>query len=631
MQPPISTGTILQSRYRLLNLLGQGGFGRTYLVEDQGRFNELCALKELNPPQGDYAFGKSKELFQREAQILHQIEHPQIPKFRATFEEDHRLFLVQDFVEGKTYREILDNRKTRGFVFAEKEVVDLMQKILPVLTYLHGKGIIHRDIAPDNIMLRDRDQLPVLIDFGVVKDIATRLQTPETLKQSTTVGKLGYAPIEQMQTGNAYPNSDLYALAVTAIVLLTGREPQELLDDNTMTWHWQRWCQVSPGFAQVISRMLSYTPAQRFSSATDVSGSLANLAQPGQSGIPQTIAPSDSTPMPSKAAVGSQMATVAIGRDYEPADDRDLAPRPSGKRSPAAIPERNTLWDDPWAVGLIAIGLISLVGISTYLITNALRAKPPVTETTPPLVVTEPTPTPKPSVKPTQKPIASPISFEQKLELTSGNPTTRSGNLKSNQTANLTFSGKQGQTLDAAVNGEGVLMTIFSPEGQPINDRAKRASSWNGALPLSGEYNIQLKTVKKLDSSDYQLDLDLKDPPKPSPEPIITSSPVIPEKPNDSGNPIRNERVLFDPGKTSTQISNSIKFPEVIRYLVLAKAGQTLDVSVQGATLSVLGSDGKPFPDATDRSNWRALLPTNGDYIIEVNAKSPFILNVEVK
>ena len=631
MQPPISTGTILQSRYRLLNLLGQGGFGRTYLVEDQGRFNELCALKELNPPQGDYAFGKSKELFQREAQILHQIEHPQIPKFRATFEEDHRLFLVQDFVEGKTYREILDDRKTSGFVFAEKEVVDLMQKILPVLTYLHGKGIIHRDIAPDNIMLRDRDQLPVLIDFGVVKDIATRLQTPETLKQSTTVGKLGYAPIEQMQTGNAYPNSDLYALAVTAIVLLTGREPQELLDDNTMTWHWQRWCQVSPGFAQVISRMLSYTPAQRFSSATDVSGSLANLAQPGQSGIPQTIAPSDSTPMPSKAAVGSQMATVAIGRDYEPADDRDLAPRPSGKRSPAAIPERNTLWDDPWAVGLIAIGLISLVGISTYLITNALRAKPPVTETTPPLVVTEPTLTPKPSVKPTPKPIASPISFEQKLELTAGKPTTRSGNLKSNQTANLTFSGKQGQTLDAAVNGEGVLMTIFSPEGQPINDRAKRASSWNGALPLTGEYKIQLKTVKKLDSSDYQLDLDLKDPPKPSPEPTITSSPVIPEKPNDSGNPIRNERVLFDPGKTSTQISNSIKFPEVIRYFVLAKAGQTLDVSVQGATLSVLGSDGKPFPDATDRSNWRALLPTSGDYIIEVNAKSPFILNVEVK
>ncbi len=629
MQPPISTGTILQSRYRLLNLIGQGGFGRTYLVEDQGRFNELCALKELNPPQGDYAFGKSKELFQREAQILHQIEHPQIPKFRATFEEDHRLFLVQDFVEGKTYREILDDRKTRGFVFAEKEVVDLMQKILPVLTYLHGKGIIHRDIAPDNIMLRDRDQLPVLIDFGVVKDIATRLQTPETLKQSTTVGKLGYAPIEQMQTGNAYPNSDLYALAVTAIVLLTGREPQELLDDNTMTWHWQRWCQVSPGFAQVISRMLSYTPAQRFPSATDVSGALANLAQPGQSGVQQTVAPSDSTQPPSRPAVGSQMATVAIGRDYE--DEQDLAPRPSVKRSPAAIPERNTLWDDPWAVGLIAMGLISLAGIGTYLVTNALKAKPPVTETTPPVVVTEPTPTPKPSIKPTPKPIASPISFEQKLELTSGKPTTRSGNLKSNQTANLTFSGKQGQALDAVVNGEGVLMTIFSPEGQPVNDRAKRVSSWNGVLPLTGEYNIQLKTVKNLDSSDYKLDLDLKDPPKPLPEPIITPSPVIPEKPIDGSGTIKTERVLFDPGKTSTQILNPIKSPEVIRYLVSARAGQTLDVSVQGATLSVLGSDGKPLPDATDRPNWRALLATSGDYIIEVNAKSPFTLNIEVK
>ena len=629
MQPPISTGTILQSRYRLLNLLGQGGFGRTYLVEDQGRFNELCALKELNPPQGDYAFGKSKELFQREAQILHQIEHPQIPKFRATFEEDHRLFLVQDFVEGKTYREILDDRKTRGFVFAEKEIVDLMQKILPVLAYLHGKGIIHRDIAPDNIMLRDRDQLPVLIDFGVVKDIATRLQTPETLKQSTTVGKLGYAPIEQMQTGNAYPNSDLYALAVTAIVLLTGREPQELLDDNTMTWHWQRWCQVSPGFAQVMSRMLSYTPAQRFLSATDVSGALANLSQPGQSGVPQTLAPSDSTQPLSKPEVRSQMATVAIGRDYE--DEQDLAPRPTGKRSPAAIPERNTLWDDPWAVGLIAIGLVSLAGIGTYLVTNALKAKPPVAESPVPPVVTEPTPTIKPSVKPSPKPSASPISFEQKLEITSGKPTTRSGNLKSNQTANLIFSGKQGQTLDAIVNGEGVLMTVFTPEGQPINDRAKRVSSWNGTLPITGEYAIQLKTVKNLDSSDYKLDLDLKDPPKPSPEPTVTTSPVIPEKPIDGGNVIRTERILFDPGKTSTQISNPTKSPEVVRYIVSARVGQTLDVAVQGATLSVLDASGKPFPDSTDRPNWRALLAATGDYIIEVNAKSPFTLNVEVK
>ncbi len=241
MQTAIPTGTILQNRYRVLSILGQGGFGRTYLAEDQGRFNELCALKELLPPQDNaYALEKSKELFQREAQILYQIQHPQIPQFRATFEQDQRFFLMQDYVEGKTYRALLDERKTQGYVFSEAEVIQILQQVLPVLSYIHGKGIIHRDIAPDNIMLRQSDRLPVLIDFGVVKELATRIQSPDTVRQSTTVGKLGYAPTEQMQTGRAYPNSDLYALAVTAVVLLTGREPQELFDETTMTWRWQR-------------------------------------------------------------------------------------------------------------------------------------------------------------------------------------------------------------------------------------------------------------------------------------------------------------------------------------------------------------------------------------------------------
>jgi serine/threonine protein kinase len=93
-----------------------------------------------------------------------------------------------------------------------------------------------------------------------------------------------------MQTGRAYPNSDLYALAVTAIVLLTGREPQELLDDKTMLWHWQRWATVTPGFAQILQRMLSYVPSDRFQSATEVLQALQNLANPQQPGIPQSAA-----------------------------------------------------------------------------------------------------------------------------------------------------------------------------------------------------------------------------------------------------------------------------------------------------------------------------------------------------
>lgn len=103
LQPPIRLGTILQNRYRLTKILGQGGFGRTYLAEDLGRFNELCALKELIPAGAEnYLLEKSKELFQREAAILYQIHHPQVPQFRATFEQDKRLFLVQDYVDRKS-------------------------------------------------------------------------------------------------------------------------------------------------------------------------------------------------------------------------------------------------------------------------------------------------------------------------------------------------------------------------------------------------------------------------------------------------------------------------------------------------------------------------------------------------
>ena len=232
MQPPISLGTILNNRYRIVRVLGQGGFGRTYLAEDRGRFNELCALKELIPNlDSDYVLEKSQQLFQREANTLYQIQHPQIPQFRATFEENGRLFLVQDYVEGKTFRELLDDRLAQGQTFSEVEVRQLLQQLLPVLEYLHSKGIIHRDLTPDNIIRHEGDGMPVLIDFGVVKELATRFQVPEGTKAATTVGKLGYAPSEQIQMGRAYPSSDLYALGVTAVVLLTGKDPSDLFDD----------------------------------------------------------------------------------------------------------------------------------------------------------------------------------------------------------------------------------------------------------------------------------------------------------------------------------------------------------------------------------------------------------------
>ncbi|MGB0562247.1 MAG: serine/threonine protein kinase, partial [Spirulinaceae cyanobacterium] len=123
MQAPLTPGTLLNQRYHILRTLGQGGFGRTYLAEDRGRFQEQCAIKELVPSQNsEYALAKSRELFQREAAILYQIRHPQVPQFQATFEEQGRLFIVQDYVEGHTLQEIREVRRLSGARCSEAEV-----------------------------------------------------------------------------------------------------------------------------------------------------------------------------------------------------------------------------------------------------------------------------------------------------------------------------------------------------------------------------------------------------------------------------------------------------------------------------------------------------------------------------
>jgi serine/threonine protein kinase len=301
MESPITVGTILQNRYHIIHIIGQGGFGRTYLAEDQRRFNELCVLKELIAPITENFGGqKAKELFEREAATLYQIEHPQIPKFREKFAQNEKLFLVQDFVSGKNYRSLLKEHQDAGANFTEAEVLHLFQHLLPVLGYLHGQGIIHRDISPDNIILREHDFLPVLIDFGVVKELATKLKS-STPTPVTTVGKLGYAPSEQMQTGKAYPSSDLYSLAVTAIVLLTGKEPADLFDEQQLTWHWQQWATVKPEFAQILQRMLSYMPGERYQSAADVTQAMLNISYASN-----------------PASNLSYLQTMAVGRRFEP-------------------------------------------------------------------------------------------------------------------------------------------------------------------------------------------------------------------------------------------------------------------------------------------------------------------------
>ncbi|MGL5795232.1 MAG: protein kinase domain-containing protein, partial [Waterburya sp.] len=273
----LKSGTDLRERYIIQRQLGQGGFARTYLAEDTGRFREKIVIKEFMPSlKNTFALKKAEELFQREAAILHQLDHPQIPRFWEIFQQEKQIFLVVDYIDGLTYKDLLKQRLDQGQCFSEEEILEFFGNLLPVLSYLHRRGVIHRDISPDNIIFRNYDRLPVLIDLGGVKQVAMevnglleRKQNPVTIS-STCLGKVGYAPDEQIYIGLVAPHSDLYAMAVTALVLMTGKKPQQLLNPNTLDWIWEEDLKLNPLLTKTINQMLAIKPAYRFQSAEEV-------------------------------------------------------------------------------------------------------------------------------------------------------------------------------------------------------------------------------------------------------------------------------------------------------------------------------------------------------------------------
>ena len=345
MTPDIQAGAPLGSRYRLIKDLGQGGFGHTYLAEDTYRFNELCVLKEFVPQvEGAAALQKAQQLFEREAGVLYQLQHPQIPKFRELLRVESgtlgRLFLVQDYVEGPTYLDLLNTRRGYGGCFTEVEVKQLFHHLLPVLDYIHSVGVVHRDISPDNIILRNVDGLPVLIDFGGVKKLVANVnyQLTHTLPGAqpspavTRLGKVGYAPEEQLSAGEATPASDFYALAATALVLLSGQDPYDLYDRRNQAWNWRPQVTLSPRFGEVLDRMLAARPSDRFQSAAELMQALG-LSSPavglmssdpgaGHRGTPPTaatVAVSPANPVP-PSATPAPVGYTPIGYDPSSSD-----------------------------------------------------------------------------------------------------------------------------------------------------------------------------------------------------------------------------------------------------------------------------------------------------------------------
>jgi serine/threonine protein kinase len=266
---------LLRNRYRIIKPIGNGGFSRTYLAEDTDRMNAACVVKQFSPSphiqSNAELLHKATALFNQEAvRLLYLGEHPQIPGLLAHFEEDKRLYLLQEYIDGQN---LLEELVQQG-VFNEQKIRELLGDLLPILKFIHSEGVIHRDIKPENIMRRRKDGKLVLIDFGVSKQATATMLG----KIGTTVGTQGYASLEQMR-GQVYPASDLYSLGVTCVCLLTRCLPTKSGMDNTYNaldgrWMWRdrlpQDTTISDRLGQILDKMLQALVKDRYQSADEV-------------------------------------------------------------------------------------------------------------------------------------------------------------------------------------------------------------------------------------------------------------------------------------------------------------------------------------------------------------------------
>ncbi|WP_421654916.1 protein kinase domain-containing protein [Leptothermofonsia sp. ETS-13] len=407
------TGKLLARRYRIIRTLARGGFGQTYIAEDTQRpGNPKCLVKQLRSERSDSgSLGEVKRLFQTEAEVLEALgRHDQIPQLLAFFDENREFFLIQELIEGTPLSAELKLRKP----WSEAEVCRLLYEVLMILVFIHGyrdrghEGIIHRDIKPDNIIRRNRDRKPVLVDFGSVKQIRAQ-SAQEQSGMTINIGTPGYMPAEQAR-GSPRLNSDIYALGIIGIQASTGLVPNQLQEDReTGELVWRSHAAISNELAAILTQMTRYSFRDRYQSAQEVIRDLEPLLQKygipvspieslsttasiveetsAKSEIPpETIPPPQPTlASPSPSAIIARPAT-AKSEQQEESQSTLIAPLMPGRSQPS-IPSEPSPSPFPlsnrrvWWGG--AIGAVTLLAVLTI---SALQRQP-----SPP-----PTPSPDP-------------------------------------------------------------------------------------------------------------------------------------------------------------------------------------------------------------------------------------------
>lgn len=284
--------------YVPIEMLGRGGFGVTYLVTDKAphRNNRQCVLKQFKPAQILNAdlFRDMQRRFSVEAKALQVLgqQSDQIPKLFDEFSENNEFYLVQEYVEGKTLVKKVEQERQ----LSETEVRRILSYLLPVIQQVHNNKMIHRDITPDNIMLRNKDSKPILIDFGAVKEVLYTIvdSKGDPLDVSIAIGKNSYMPNEQ-KLGLPRYESDLYSVGLTAVYLLTGKSPGEFTrNPETMTLEWSRHAGgIGNQLRAVLEKATQVDYKDRYRSAAEMLRDLENTTTSSTVTFVKTFTPEE--------------------------------------------------------------------------------------------------------------------------------------------------------------------------------------------------------------------------------------------------------------------------------------------------------------------------------------------------
>ncbi|MGC9357966.1 MAG: serine/threonine-protein kinase [Anaerolineae bacterium] len=311
---PLNTGQIVNERYRIARLLGQGGMGAVYRAWDL-TLNIPVALKELlpDPSLSPYELAELREQFRQEARILAGLTHPNLPRVTDFFEWSGNVYLIMDFVEGESLAALIE----RHGRLSEEQVVRWATQLLDAIAACHARNILHRDIKPQNIIIRSDGQA-VLVDFGLVK--LWDPKKPQTQRIIRGMGTREYASPEQfgMRGAHTEPRSDIYSLGATLYHALVGREPPSALErmagHNRLVPPREMGVQVQPRVQATIMQALALSPEERFPTVSGMTTALCPPAEMPYSSVREQPHPAPTpspTPLPT-ARVPEQPRTPPV-------------------------------------------------------------------------------------------------------------------------------------------------------------------------------------------------------------------------------------------------------------------------------------------------------------------------------